>query len=445
MTANRTTDDIHVTTELPHPEEQPIHFVDVHIYDYVPEPAEAGLPPVVESPPEPTRSSENNQPSIPVHPSHRTRTTLLILSSALLCVLAGTALMIVSPLLWPSDATVTILASTQALRLTARIPVTTGPAKGAQLPGRALAAITMNEARTVPTTGTGHQDARSAQGFITFYNGAPSPQMVSAGTLLTGTDGVQVVTEQDALIPAVNYPTLGHTTVTAHAILTGPAGNIAGGDIYGPCCRLNVSAVNSAFIGGTVAREYPTVTQQDISSVVSGLTTSLHQSAQAALQTQVQSDETLITPAPCHEGVKPDHAPGEEAAQVTVTVSETCSGLTYQTQALHSLLLDRLTQQAHTRLGEGYSMQGDLHTSVNQVIPGTHGQMVLSVICAGTWAYQFTEQEQAQLKAAIRGKSRAEALTILLHTPGVQTVSLESEHLPTDVSHLHLVFLVIPA
>src|SRR5260370_42029891 len=99
------------------------------------------------------------------------------------------------------------------------------------------------------------------------------------------------------------YPTLGQMTVTAHAVIGGPAGNIAAGDIYGPCCRLNVSAVNAPFTGGEEARDYQMVTQQDIDAVVSSLKTSLDQSVQAALQVQVHTDETLITLFPCQQSI----------------------------------------------------------------------------------------------------------------------------------------------
>ncbi len=37
--------------------------------------------------------------------------------------------------------------------------------------GRVLAPITLSQARTIPTTGKGHQDARQASGTVTFYNG----------------------------------------------------------------------------------------------------------------------------------------------------------------------------------------------------------------------------------------------------------------------------------
>lgn len=85
------------------------------------------------------------------------------------------------------------------------------------------------------------------------------------------------------------------------------------------------------FRGGQNARSYHMVTQQDINSAVLTLKTSLDQSVQAALSQQVQPDETLVAPVPCRSRVAPDHQAGSEATQVSVTVSETCTGQVYTT------------------------------------------------------------------------------------------------------------------
>jgi hypothetical protein len=305
----------------------------------------------------------------------------------------------------------------------------------------------MSQAKTVAATGTAHQEAKAAHGAVTFYNAAPSWQTVSAGTLLTGADGVQIVTDQDANIPAVNYPTLGQATVTAHTVTTGPGGNIRAGDIYGPCCRLNVSAVSSAFTGGQDARTYTVVTQQDISTIATSLKTSLDQSVQAALQTQIHSDETLITPLPCKQTITPDHQAGEEATQVQVTVSETCSGAVYSTQQYQSIVTQIGTQEATKQLGEGYMLAGDVHSSISQATAKDHHKIDLTVKIAGTWVYQFSQEDKQHITALIAGKSKTQAITLLERMPGMQAVSLTIKNntatLPTDSRNIHLVFLIM--
>lgn len=351
--------------------------------------------------------------------------------------------------LFTLTATVTIVPVTKQISTTSVISVVTEQAndKQVQLAGRALSSVSMSQARTVPTTGKGHQDAASARGTVTFYNAAPYVQTIPAGTLLTGTDGVEVVTDQDARIPAVVYPTLGQTMVTAHAVIGGPAGNIAAGDIYGPCCRLNVSAVNTPFTGGEQAQDYQMVTPQDIDPVVSRLTMSLNQSIQAAFQTQVHADETLITPFSCQQSVAPDHHPGDEAAQITITVSETCTGMAYRTQAYQNLTAQIASQEAKKQLGDGYRLTGEVQSSITQVTPKDHRTLDLQVKIAGTWVYQFSQKQQEHTKALLAGKNKAQATATLLHIPGVQSASLAIKDngtvLPTDSTDIHLVFLRI--
>src|SRR5713226_9136409 len=64
------------------------------------------------------------------------------------------------------------------------------------IPTRTLAPVTLTRSLTIPTTGTGHQDARAATGTLTFYNGLLTSQTVPIGTVFTGADGIQVSTDQ---------------------------------------------------------------------------------------------------------------------------------------------------------------------------------------------------------------------------------------------------------
>ena len=447
----RHTDEFASRLDPPAEEPEPLtRFIDIHVYEGPAEPREI---PIVESQqddqePAATIESEQNQPE-PARPRWYQRRTIPLLTLASLALIGTTLVALLYPSLTGPAATVTIVPVSKQIATTRTITVTTGqgqPTRPPIIPGRTLAAITMSQAVTAPTTGTAHQDAQAARGTITFYNAAPVEQTVNAGTLLTGADGIQIVTEQDAIIPAALPPTEGQATIPAHAVVTGPAGNIAARDIYGPCCRLNIFAVNGAFHGGENARSYPTVTEQDITSVTSSLNTSLDQSVQAALQTQVQSDETLITPPPCQQTVTTDHHPGEEATQVHVTVSETCTGAVYQTQAYQDAITQIETQQATTQLGNGYLLAGMVQSSITEATINEHQQIALTVKIAGTWVYQFPQDEQQRMLSLIAGKGKAQALSLLEHIPGVLAVSLtiknDAATLPTDANSIHLVVLI---
>src|SRR5947209_6206920 len=120
-------------------------------------------------------------------------------------------------------ATITIIPQQQALTTSATFPI--GPG---DVTGRVLPALTLSQSQTVQATGRGHQDARSATGTLTFYNGQLQSVTIPTGSIFTGGNGVQIVTDETATIPATdpitNPPTFGQIPVSAHVIQPGPSG-----------------------------------------------------------------------------------------------------------------------------------------------------------------------------------------------------------------------------
>jgi hypothetical protein len=395
--------------------------------------------------------SEQETTELPFPPPPRKpgRRALPLLIGAF-CLLVAVALGTVTFLtMFAPSATVTIIPVSTRITTTRTVTIVSSNANAAQqqVPGRLLETITLSQAKAVPTTGRGHEPAQAAHGLITFYNALPAPQTIPAGELLTGADGVEVVTLQDATIPAGTLATNGQVSVPAQAVNAGPGGNIAAGDIYGKCCRDDVFVSNGPFRGGQDARSYQMVTQRDIDSAVYSVKSSLDQSVQAAMRQQVQPSETLVTPIPCISTVTPDHKTGEEASHVQVTISETCRGEVYDTNALHDLLMQTVTQQAARRLGNGYGLVDDLQTIITQATINTRlGTATFLVKAISTWVYQFSQTQQQQIKLAIRGKSKQEATTLLLHTPGVESVSISTRNgdaISTDVGRIHLNLVIL--
>ena len=97
-----------------------------------------------------------------------------------------------------------------------------------------LPAITKTRQATIPATGKMQEPATRADGLITFYNGLFMSQTIPAGTVLTGKDGISIVTSSQALIPAATPttpPTYGTASVIVRSELPGTAGNIAASDM----------------------------------------------------------------------------------------------------------------------------------------------------------------------------------------------------------------------
>jgi hypothetical protein len=99
-----------------------------------------------------------------------------------------------------------------------------------------------------------------------------------------------------------------------------------------------------------------------------------------------------------------------------------------------------VTQEATKQLGNGYSLSGTVNATITQATPKNNGSMAaLQVHLASTWSYQFTDQQQQRLMNSIAGKSRNTAISMLLHTPGVQSIAISSATLPTDVQHIRVI------
>lgn len=317
--------------------------------------------------------------------------------------------------------------------------------------GKLLSAITLSQSQTVPATGHGHQDARAATGTLTFYNGELQPVKIAAGTILTGKDGIQVATAQGAIIPPLDPtmtpPTVGQVTVAAQVTQVGASGNIAAFDVSETCCAASVLVKNLApFTGGQDARDFLLVTKADQDRAAAALQAKVTTSMSAALQGQLLPGQVLH-PSPCAPAITADHAIEEEAASLTVTVSETCTAVAYDQQQLQARATQLLAAQAARTFGAGYLQAGNVQVSVSKAIAiPASPWVVLTFTCAGTFAYTLTEQAQQHLKTLLAGQPRLTALRWLRHQPGIQQASIsgvsDNQPLPDDLSHLHLLIVV---
>jgi VCBS repeat-containing protein len=338
----------------------------------------------------------------------------------------------------PAIATITIIPKSQQITLTGTVQL-----------GRVLPPLTISQSQTTPTTGHGHQNARAATGYLTFYNGSNQAQAINAGTVFTGNDGIQVATNATVTIPPNNPPVNGQATIAAYAINAGSTGNIPAYDIA-QALSPDLTVKNlSSFRGGQDERTYTTVTQKDIHSVSTMLKTSLVQSIHGALQGQAKPTEQLSL-LPCNPTVSSTHQPGDEATSVKVTVSLTCSAIAYDTKALTEKATDFLTHQAVTKLGTGYSLFDTVMvTTVQASVSSTaHPLVFLTVKASGTWIYGISRQSQEQIKHLIAGKSRDQAVTLLAALPGIEHVSIrfsgfgDETRLPKNSRYIHLILLV---
>lgn len=340
--------------------------------------------------------------------------------------------------LFTPTATITVIPQQQALTTSATFPIGTGPG---DVTGRVLPVLTLSQSQTEQATGRGRQDARPASGTLTFYNGSFSSQTIEAGTVYTGSDGVQVATDQTVTVPAAipgNPPQFGQAFVSAHAIQTGANGNIQAGDISVTTSTLQVK--NSQFQNGQDARDFTYVTKSDLQQAIYALTSQVQLSEQGALSGQLQQGEALSI-LPCKPSAISNHQSGEEARSVTVTVSARCRGVAYEENSLQRAAL-QLVHSRLTHLNTHYQLIGAIQIT-QRATTLQNGSATLTASLHGVWVYQMNK---AQIKTLVAGKPRLAAIQLLSKLPGVQKVSIagisENSPLPDDLSHIHLLIYV---
>ncbi len=331
------------------------------------------------------------------------------------------------------------------------VTLTPDPAQH-QVAARMIAAVTPAQSKTVKTTGVGHVPGVQAKGQLTFYNAFSHSQTIAVGSILTDANGVQVVNDEEALIPAAAPPREGSVTVAARAVNDGVNGNISAFDFNNvPCCTSGVTVQNtSAFSGGQDAYSYAFVEQNDIDGVVNALQASLTQTAQASLKAQFHPGEQFVSSPQCMPGITSDHQAADRATSVTVTVAVTCTGEVYDHQAAQSMAANLLRQEVARDLGPGYALVGNLVTGMMEVsvTDVKKGTLSLMVEAEGVWVYQFSAAQKQAIAKLLSGKSKQNAQTLLLKQKGVTTAAIQfssgdEDTFPSDPAQITIVVLKV--
>ena len=191
--------------------------------------------------------------------------------------------------------------------------------------GYALAPVSRTIKVTAIATGKQYVPATTATGTITFYNGAIYAQIIPFDTVLTGADGIRVVTDEQAVIPPAAQttpPTYGQVSVAAHALMPGKVGNIQAGEINEACCVTSVIAQNTSFHGGKDAYTYTYLSDQDVQHATVPLLPALQAQTLATLRNPMLNP-TCTTVTTSIPGV------GKETVKALLRITETCKALSF--------------------------------------------------------------------------------------------------------------------
>jgi hypothetical protein len=142
-----------------------------------------------------------------------------------------------------------------------------------------------------------------------------------------------------------------------------------------------------------------------------------------------------------------DHQPGAEASKVTITVSEQCIALAYDSAVLQAKVIQQFAHELRRRTGAHYHLMGELEVSIlHAQITGQRREVAaLTLRIRGTLRYQFSRQELQRIRKLVAGKTAPQALHILSGQPGIQRAAITglgaNRSLPMDGSHIQVYFL----
>jgi hypothetical protein len=356
----------------------------------------------------------------PMTPGREKRSRWCLLSAGLLLLvlllLTGMGMLWdsgpLAPLLFRPTATITRVPTRVDRKATLVITAVTGMPDAAQheVAARFVSATTPGLVASGQTSGVAHIPATPAHGTLTLYNAATYPQTIAAGTVLTGADGVQVVTDAPTSIPAGNPPLFGVTSVSAHATRAGSRGNIVALDIDG------------------LARP---------------LVDMLTQSTSLGVRSQLRPQEWLVTIPACVPAIRADHAVGSRATEVTVTVKVACQSEVFDQHAASRRAAISFTQEVSAALGANYALVSQITTTLVgvTVTDKKRGTLALSIQAEGMWVYQWNLTHLQALAKRIAGARKQDALALLQSLEGVQAANMllsgsERVMLPADPSRI---------
>ncbi len=340
-----------------------------------------------------------------------------------------------------TTATISITPMSRLLSDTFAITAVTGTANPVQrqVQARILSETSPTQSKTVPSTGS--IPGSRASGVFTFENLNNFSTVTIQSTVLIGRSGVPVSFNGPFVaLPLVQFRQPGF------AVNVGASGNIPALDINGTNFIPDIIVRNeAAFSGGQDPQPNSIVQQSDIDGAANALSASLTPGTQAALQGQIQPREQVVpnTLACQKSNFTANHAAGDHAPNVTVTVAITCTEEVYDQQAALMMTQNLLTQKAVNELGPNYMLTGNIESTATQAtVIDIHGTVSLLVQAQGTWVYTFNASDQQNIKNHLANMSQQNALQYLTSQPGVARAQIELSNgntLPADPAHITIV------
>lgn len=308
---------------------------------------------------------------------------------------------------------------------------------------------------SVQPTGRVQLPATLAGGTLSWLNQEPYQQTVAAGTVLTSSTGIQVVTAAPVVVGPSALPSSGAATGVAYARQAGASGNIPAGSIDFLCgsCGPGISVDNnaSAFTGGRDATTLAVLSQGDIDQATAPLSRQSAGLAQEELLRLVPRGDKAVAVPNCSPHIHANHQPGEQLALgtvVTISLTETCSLRVYDPSDAQARAVALFLAKVGGRFPN--SQFSSFITALPQKPTAlASAGVALPFRVSGRWVYRITLLEQRAMQRMIAGQTRQQALQLLAHAPGVQAAFIDQPlplfPLPGDPRRITIVQLAASA
>ncbi|HEY3992800.1 MAG TPA: hypothetical protein VGM01_07945 [Ktedonobacteraceae bacterium] len=346
-----------------------------------------------------------------------------------------------------SSASILITLDSQQLSKTSTTHITVGSTDPTLNPigAHRISITTLTQYLTVPSTGKKQEPATRASGLLQLIGGSENNPIPVNTYDIISYSGIDIEF-------AVSSPLYKPAYVSAHAIHPGPTGNIRVYDVNGlynfADAYTDFVIVNrQPFSGGQNAHTITVVSQTDINSAISQLTTRLN-SALSADQTELKSklapSERLLDPTKiqCQSSVEVNRNPDDQASDVTATGSMTCSAIAYTPARLVVYAANLLQNAASAQWSGSYILVGQAQERLYNVLDqGKTASFSLDV--QGHYAFQLSPGLQAHFASLVADQTQANAQALLLRQAGVVQVSIQVSGgsgmaLPSSPKDIHI-------
>jgi len=372
----------------------------------------------------PDRTSRRG-PALPAFPSFGSiaaRTTVI----AGLAVLALAALVggVGAYLLLPS-ATVVVTPREDPIgplrmTITADPTITAPDAVAGSVPAETLT-VAVDATRTTSATGK-RVEEKAAKGVVRFDNFNPvSSNTIPRGSIVSTPSGVRFRTDRSITVPAAQFDpstskvTPASATVSVTAVDLGTAGNVPPNSITrvpGDENSLFLDVTNPNATSGGSHKEFPLVTEKDVTAAVTGLTADLQAKFTARLaDPSLVADGATVFPStgtlgPATPSVDPASLVGQELATFDLTATASGTVTAVKTDAVRTVAEQRLAGSVSTGF-HVVSGSGDIQTD-----PGVAQGTTIAFPVVAT-ARQVKDLDPASIRDAIKGRPLGEAQQIL--------------------------------